>query len=132
MDFPGLSGALLQAAVDARKKVVHRRAHAFGERAGLYALARIRRGFAQGFQADALVECGSLLREHGSDCRIALHSPLEHVLFLLNPLHHVFDDVLVLAAQAPKLGELLVDAGDSVGENRPHACGKRADFDLCG
>ena len=83
---------------------------------------------AQRLEADRLVEGGRLLREHRAQRRVALHSAFEGLLLLLDSLHHVLDDVLVLAAQAPKLGELLLDAGDARVENRAHVRGEHANL----
>ena len=54
--------------------------------------------------------CVRLLREHGAQRGVALQPALEELLLLAHALHHVLDDVLVLAAQRAQLGELLGDA----------------------
>ena len=128
VDLEGLLRALLDVAAYRGEKVAHRRSHALGERAVLDALARSAGGFAQRLESDRLIERIRLLREYRSQRGIALHPALEQILLLLDPLHHVFDDVLVLAAQAAELRELLLDAGTARVENRAHRRGERANL----
>ena len=55
---------------------------------------------------------------------------LEQLLFLAHALHHVLDDVLVLAAQRAELGQLLGDAVLPGVEERADARGERLHLGL--
>src|SRR5579864_8304633 len=120
MDFQGLLGAFLEVTPDRGKEIAHRYADPLGEGAGLDTLARCTGGLAQRLQADRLVERVRLLRENRSQRAVPLHAALEQILLLLDALHHVLDDVLVLAAQAAQLQKLLLDAGAASIENRAY------------
>ena len=60
---------------------------------------------AQRIEADHVEELVRLLREHGAQRGEPLQAALEELLLLAHALHHVLDDVLVLAAQRAELGQ---------------------------
>ena len=101
-----------------REEVAHRVAHALGERAVLDA-PRVRPALARSASRPMLSNSVvGLLREDVAQRRVAREAALEQLLLLAHAVHHVLDDVLVLAAQRAQLGELLVDAGDARVEDR--------------
>src|SRR5450759_942549 len=121
VDFRGLPRTLLEAAVDLGEEIIHGRAHALGEGTVFDALASFSGSRAQLLQPYAFVERVGLLREHRPQRGIALHAALKEILFLLDALHHVLDDILILASQATKLAHLFVDARNAAVEYRARA-----------
>ena len=111
-----------------REEVAHRLADALGERA-LLDLAAGRSGVGpQRRKADVVEQLVRLLGEHRAQRGLAGEPALEGLLFLADAVHHVADDVLVLAAQRAQLGELHGDARLARVEQRPGAGRERGDL----
>ena len=88
-----------EVAVDVAEELVHRAAHAARERAVLDVPARAAGVRAQRLEADVVEQVVGLLREHVAQRGEAREPALEQLLLRAHALHHVADDVLVLAAQ---------------------------------